>query len=196
MRLHNIVCPRTSLSPFRVGVLLLLMAGPVVERVHARATPIAAVTFVESIVVSGDSFLVAGVTLTPLGPPLGSRRARPPPTCEDATVDTAAASRRRSCCARCCVPPPGRCARVPELEGQLFPATGGALSPHAVRCRLPRHSAPTEASDVAEMLLRSGYAFADRSEPATYLRAASAAAEAEAGLWRGRFVFPWEWRER
>lgn len=49
--------------------------------------------------------------------------------------------------------------------------------------------------DLAEWVVRSGYAMALRSESDEYVAAEDAARVAEMGLWGGPYVAPWEWRE-
>lgn len=49
--------------------------------------------------------------------------------------------------------------------------------------------------DLAEWVVRSGYAMALRDESQEYVEAEDAARTAEMGLWGGPNVAPWEWRE-
>ncbi len=66
---------------------------------------------------------------------------------------------------------------------------GTALGPHPVRCRLGRNG-----PDPAALMVRAGYAFADRLATNTYLPAESTARFVQAGLWRSTFQYPWDWQ--
>ena len=49
--------------------------------------------------------------------------------------------------------------------------------------------------DIAEWVVRSGYAMADRDQSDAYVVAEDHAREAETGIWAGPFVTPAEWRD-
>lgn len=64
------------------------------------------------------------------------------------------------------------------------------------RSRFPWATCTVEGVDLAEAMVRAGYAFVVMDQSEAYLEA-QAAAEAEgAGAWRGIFVAPWEYRDR
>jgi endonuclease YncB( thermonuclease family) len=48
--------------------------------------------------------------------------------------------------------------------------------------------------DLNERIVREGWALNFRKYSSDYLRAESEAKRAGAGIWRGEFVPPWEWR--
>lgn len=48
--------------------------------------------------------------------------------------------------------------------------------------------------DLAEGMLRRGYAVAQPSSLAVYRRAESEAKQSRLGIWRGDFILPWEWK--
>ena len=48
--------------------------------------------------------------------------------------------------------------------------------------------------DIAEWLVRTGFAFADRAHSEVYAAAESEARSQTTGIWRGPFVLPWDWR--
>lgn len=48
--------------------------------------------------------------------------------------------------------------------------------------------------DIADWLVRTGFAFADRDHPQVYAAAESVARSQATGVWRGPFVLPWDWR--
>lgn len=51
-------------------------------------------------------------------------------------------------------------------------------------------------NDLADLLVRSGYAFAYRAYSLNYTLAEDEARENKAGLWKGEVVFPWDYRSR
>jgi len=48
--------------------------------------------------------------------------------------------------------------------------------------------------DIADWLVRTGFAFAHRAHPDVYAEAESEARAQTTGIWRGPFVLPWDWR--
>lgn len=48
--------------------------------------------------------------------------------------------------------------------------------------------------DIADWLVRTGFAFADRAHPEVYAEAETVARSSTTGIWRGPFVLPWDWR--
>ncbi len=48
--------------------------------------------------------------------------------------------------------------------------------------------------DLAEWMVRSGFAMALRSQSDEYIQFEDAAREQEIGIWAGPFIPPWEWR--
>ncbi|MEE8445228.1 MAG: thermonuclease family protein [Alphaproteobacteria bacterium] len=50
--------------------------------------------------------------------------------------------------------------------------------------------------DLNEQMVLRGWALAYRRYSMAYVRAEQAAKAAGVGMWRGRFVAPWEWRKR
>ena len=48
--------------------------------------------------------------------------------------------------------------------------------------------------DLSEGMTYTGWALADPARPSTYGRHEAGARDAVRGLWRGRFVAPWDWR--
>src|SRR5512134_1888792 len=50
--------------------------------------------------------------------------------------------------------------------------------------------------DQNQRIVREGWALAFRRYSADYLQAGSAAKRAGAGIWRGEFTPPWEWRQQ
>lgn len=64
---------------------------------------------------------------------------------------------------------------------------GGAGAPRPATCRV-------DGVDIAEWLVRTGFAFADRAHPEVYAAAESEARSQTTGIWRGPFVLPWDWR--
>jgi endonuclease YncB( thermonuclease family) len=80
----------------------------------------------------------------------------------------------------------------------LLDLTAGAQ----VVCR-PLGSAPEGLSlahcaadgyDLSEGMTYTGWALADPAQPVSYGRHEAGARDAVRGLWRGRFVAPWDWR--
>lgn len=189
---------------FRIGFLLATTAALVLGGAKAEtrdplasacgenpATTAVAMTVTDPVVVSGDTFWVDGVTYRLWGvvaPPLLQ-------ACQDAGGRYRCGEQAALMLRALLLAAPMRCVRVAEPGGQPLLSTGSVLSPHPVCCGLVRPGPSAEETDVADLLIRSGYAFADRFESATYLPAERAAKEAGAGLWRGQFVFPWEWRK-
>lgn len=53
----------------------------------------------------------------------------------------------------------------------------------------------SEEGDIAEIMVRQGWAFADQAQSANYLAAQEDAREGEAGVWRGVVAAPWSFRE-
>ena len=49
---------------------------------------------------------------------------------------------------------------------------------------------------INERIVREGWALAFRRYSADYVQAESAARRAGAGIWRGEFTTPWEWRQQ
>ena len=49
--------------------------------------------------------------------------------------------------------------------------------------------------DIGSGMVYTGWALADPARPARYEDTELGAREAQRGLWRGRFVTPWDWRE-
>ncbi len=49
--------------------------------------------------------------------------------------------------------------------------------------------------DLSEGMTYTGWALADPASGARYLKFQQGAAKAKRGLWRGRFVDPWDWRD-
>lgn len=79
------------------------------------------------------------------------------------------------------------------------------LGEHWVRCEPQRNApsaatcyiGPTElAKDVAAMMVRRGWALAHKPDRSRYAAEEKAARAAKAGLWKGVFDKPWEWRKR
>ncbi len=74
----------------------------------------------------------------------------------------------------------------------------------AVTCRLRENKASTftyaycEAGgfDLSSNMVHTGWALADRSSTDKYVPVEERAKKAKRGLWRGKFVPPWEWRGR
>ncbi|MGZ9074022.1 MAG: thermonuclease family protein, partial [Rhodoplanes sp.] len=50
--------------------------------------------------------------------------------------------------------------------------------------------------DQNERIVREGWALAFRRYSADYVQVESAAKRAGAGIWRGEFTTPWEWRQQ
>ena len=50
--------------------------------------------------------------------------------------------------------------------------------------------------DLNAKMVRQGWALAYRRYSMDYVDAEAAAKEAGAGMWRGKFVLPWEWRRK
>jgi len=65
--------------------------------------------------------------------------------------------------------------------------TGAAETPRLAVCRVGD-------VDIAEWLVRTGFAFAHRAHPEVYAAAESEARALTTGIWRGPFVLPWDWR--
>ena len=63
----------------------------------------------------------------------------------------------------------------------------GAEAPRFAVCRVGE-------VDIADWLVRTGFAFADRAHPQIYADAESEARAQTTGVWRGPFVLPWDWR--
>lgn len=53
-----------------------------------------------------------------------------------------------------------------------------------------------DGSDVAAMMLHSGWAVADKSAPKEYKQEEKSAYLAKVGLWQGKFQAPWDWRQK
>lgn len=53
-----------------------------------------------------------------------------------------------------------------------------------------------DGSDVAAMMLHSGWAVADKSAPKEYKQEEKSAYLAKIGLWQGKFQAPWDWRQK
>lgn len=51
-------------------------------------------------------------------------------------------------------------------------------------------------NDLADLIVREGYAFAYREYSLNYVLAEDEARENKAGLWKGEVVFPWDYRSR
>ena len=86
----------------------------------------------------------------------------------------------------------------PHLGGM---ATGAPERPTS-RVRRPRARSISTAAggcyvggeDQNERIVRKGWALAFRRYSTSYLQAEAAAKRAGAGIWRGEFTPPWEWR--
>ncbi len=70
------------------------------------------------------------------------------------------------------------CAPLPGTEHPTIPLA---------RCRDAGY-------DLSEGMTYTGWALADRESGQRYRRFEDGAAKARRGLWRGKFVFPWDWR--
>ncbi len=73
------------------------------------------------------------------------------------------------------------------VEGELSRTESGQALPLG-RCYM-------RDMDIAEWVVRSGYAMADRDQSDAYVKAEDHAREAETGIWAGPFVTPAEWRD-
>lgn len=180
--------------PFAVALLIALIAF--LLETGAKAEPAApaepaVISVLNPIVFSGDTFAVDGVTYRLWGIEAPARLQE----CQDARGRYRCGQQATLMLRTLFLAKPVQCVRVQKPRGRPILSTGSAISPHPVRCGFAFPAPWASDSDFAEIMVRSGYAFADRSESATYLAAERTAEEAEAGLWRGRFVLPWEWRE-
>ncbi|MBL6946593.1 MAG: thermonuclease family protein [Rhodospirillales bacterium] len=50
--------------------------------------------------------------------------------------------------------------------------------------------------DISRNMVHTGWALADRNSGTVFLETENKAKAAKRGLWRGRFLMPWEWRKK
>lgn len=67
------------------------------------------------------------------------------------------------------------------------PGTPDANAPKLAVCKVG-------GVDIADWLVRTGFAFADRAHPEVYGEVEALARSQTTGIWRGPFVLPWDWR--
>lgn len=58
------------------------------------------------------------------------------------------------------------------------------------------HLSGPNGPDLSAAMVREGWALADRQYATDYVAAEDEARKARAGLWRGEFAAPWDWRQR
>lgn len=79
------------------------------------------------------------------------------------------------------------------------------LGDHWVRCKPSKHirraatcyiGADDSPKDVAAMMVRRGWAVANRKVSTRYVKDEKIARAAKSGLWQGAFDKPWDWRKK
>ncbi len=156
------------------AVLLLASLAPARA---AEAPPAEAVAVVDPTVLSGETFLFDGVFYRLWGIAAPHRDQH----CRDQRGQFRCGRHATLLLRGLLLAAPADC-RIIDAT-----APGALTAPRPVRCRLA-------GTDVAALLVRAGYAFADRVITDTYLPAERTAQSTRAGLWSTRFQYPWDWQ--